>query len=161
MITKVLFITLIEVTKSSMEYDFLEKNQFVIIDIDMQHSKTYNELPDKIIGQWIIVISTYRWKNFGYTNYSYKTVGFYDKTFLKIDYIPFGFWLLKDIEFWRFNSDIFNQYKPVPVLEHRFKSQLTSKDYNWKGDVSISNFDRFLKQIWDYEIEKKDLAFTL
>ena len=98
---------------------------------------------------------------FGYTNYSYKTVGFYDKTFLKIDYIPFGFWLLKDIEFWRFNSDIFNQYKPVPVLEHRFKSQLTSKDYNWKGDVSISNFDRFLKQIWDYEIEKKDLAFTL
>ena len=120
-----------------------------------------NELPDKIIGQWIIVISTYRWKNFGYTNYSYKTVGFYDKTFLKIDYIPFGFWLLKDIEFWRFNSDIFNQYKPVPVLEHRFKSQLTSKDYNWKGDVSISNFDRFLKQIWDYEIEKKDLAFTL
>ena len=43
---------------------FLEKNQFVIIDIDMQHSKTYNELPDKIIGQWIIVISTYRWKKF-------------------------------------------------------------------------------------------------
>lgn len=118
MITKEQFITLIEVTKSSMEYDFLEKNQFVIIDIDMQHSKTYNELPDKIIGQWIIVISTYRWKNFGYTNYSYKTVGFYDKTFLKIDYIPFGFWLLKDIEFWRFNSDIFNQYKPVPVLVH-------------------------------------------
>lgn len=50
MITKEQFITLIEVTKSSMEYDFLEKNQFVIIDIDMQHSKTYNELPDKIIG---------------------------------------------------------------------------------------------------------------
>ena len=36
MITKEQFITLIEVTKSSMEYDFLEKNQFVIIDIDMQ-----------------------------------------------------------------------------------------------------------------------------
>ena len=37
MITKEQFITLIEVTKSSMEYDFLEKNQFVIIDIDMQY----------------------------------------------------------------------------------------------------------------------------
>ena len=42
MITKEQFITLIEVTKSSMEYDFLEKNQFVIIDIDMRkHSLNY------------------------------------------------------------------------------------------------------------------------
>ena len=40
MITKEQFITLIEVTKSSMDYDFLEKNKFVIIDKDMQHAKT-------------------------------------------------------------------------------------------------------------------------
>lgn len=155
MITKEQFLTVIEVTKSSMDYDFLDKNQFIIIDIDMQHSKTYNELPDKIIGQWIIVISTYRWKNFGYTNYSYKTVGFYDKTFLKIDYIPFGFWLLKDIKFRCLSSDFFNQYRPVPVLEHRFNPELTSEDYEWEGNIYITSFNDFLKQIWDYEIEKK------
>lgn len=51
MITKEQFLTLIEVTKSSMDYDFLDKNQFIIIDKDMQHSKNYNELPDKVIGQ--------------------------------------------------------------------------------------------------------------
>ena len=138
MITKEQFITLIEVTKSSMDYDFLEKNQFVIIDKDMQHAKTETELPDKIIGQWIIVISTYRWKNLGYTNYSYKTVGFYDKTFLKIDYIPFGFWLLKDIKFRCLSSDFFNQYRPVPVLEHRFNPELTSEDYEWEGNIYIT-----------------------
>ena len=46
MITKEQFLTVIEVTKSYMDYDFLDKNQFIIIDIDMQHSKTYNELQD-------------------------------------------------------------------------------------------------------------------
>lgn len=138
-----------------MNCDFLDNNLFVVIDSDMKHANTYEELPENITGQWIIVISTERWKNLGYTNYSFKTIGFYDKTFVKIDYIPFGFWKLKDIKFRNLRQHFYNQFRPIPVLVHRFNPELTSEGYNWIGDIQIKVFDKFLEQIWNYEIEKK------
>jgi hypothetical protein len=160
--TREQFLTSIECTKESMDYDFDSSNaeRFIIIDKDTLHCKTYTSLPDKILGQWIIVVSLYTYQNWGYTNPGIVLIGMYDLNFRRVDYIPFGFWLLKDIDFVTNSSLWFSCSNPIPVLEHRFDKSLKA-DKEWDKFMGIMNFEGVLKEIWDFEIANRSLEFKL
>ena len=156
------FFNFIEVQKESMPADFTDDYLFVLIDLSQKKPLfcNQNSFPIKLTNyQWIICVCTYRWENAGYTNYSHKLIGMYDKELQPIDYIPFGFWLLKDIKFSCGFGQFFNAYCPVPYMVSRFNSDLNSKDYKWPQTYTLTDMDKFLSDVWNFEKENRNVAF--
>jgi hypothetical protein len=137
------FFKFIEETKMSSNYE--NENKFVVIDLDIRHAEVFDELPEVISGQWIVVLSKKEGSNI------YETVGFFDKSLTRIDYIPLGFWLIKSIK-----CGLVLRAE----LRNRFFHSVTDCFDGDDEHFGLMNFSKFLDALWIHEIQTRNIDYN-
>lgn len=161
------FFNFIEQTKKmrmeesgSLNKKFEDGNKFVVIDLDTRHAEVLDELPEVINGQWIVVVSEADTEYY----YGYEVIGFFDKSLTKIEYIPLGFWLIKEIDFHSGYGCVRVDVKSHHVelcakLKNRFHHSMT-ETFGEKNHLELADFSKFLDALWIHEIQTRDVDYN-
>lgn len=149
------FLKAVREIKEAKSLDYTDPTYFIFIHNGLKTATVNQTGFHSMAGiAYVIVVTAYRWTNFGYVNTSLTTLMMVDNQFNPVDKIPFGSWDF-ELSFSRHPGSYYDAWCPYPIMtlasDSRINTNQSKCPYHWDWpQPCITDFNTVLKSVNEF-----------